>query len=455
MVNAIIIGKVSNNSFLIHESASNKGNTLKQKRLSFDFKFLNWQSLILIAIAILYGVQFATLVVNGRVPVNYGDDYFAFWSVGKIADEKGYSQIYDLNELKNVQINSLRDLGVKNFSADSFSPLPVSIFAIFIPVLQLFSKLPPGQGYWIWTLINCAVYFFYIGFFIKRISEKREPRSRLKNPFFLALVSFPFFITIAIGQINVFLTVSLGEFIRNGYEEKPYISGLWLGGLLLKPQLLILIVPILFFQRYWKAIWGFLVSAVVVLSGSLLLSGFRGMFGLFDLWFKYSGGLATSAVEYMVNWRMLGQNTNTLLHTSLGWMLTATGIIISLLLVCWLVEKAKPVYGSPVWVLMMLGVFSATTIITWHSHYAMSLVLVPLLIFVTSHQMLHQRYFFVWVIVTPIVILVIMILSILSPAVAELGLIDAQGMINAILGLALNLMLLYCTVQKSLFLSLT
>lgn len=416
---------------------------LKQKRLTFDFKFLNWHSLILVTIAILYGVQFATLVINGRVPVNYGDDYFAFWSVGRIADEKGYALIYDLNELKNVQINYLRDLGIRNINTDSFSPIPVPIFAVFVPALQLFSKLPLDQGYWTWTVLNTVLYFSYVLFYLRRNSVGSSGRSSI---FVLAFVSFPFFVTISIGQINVFLTVFLGEFVRNGYEKRPFRSGLWLGGLLLKPQLLILVIPILLFLRYWKTFSGFTISAFVILFGSFLLTGIQGTQELIRLWFKYSEGLATNAVAYMVNWRMVGENLNTFLHTTWGWIITAAGIIATLIFVYKLVKKS-PLYGSQAWGLMMLGVFSATTVITWHSHYHMALVLVPLLIFVTSHKLLNPRYFFIWVVVTPLLITSIMLLSITFPAIAKLGLMSYQGVINAFPGLALNLMLLKASLR--------
>jgi len=73
-----------------------------QRKLSISFKFLNWKSLILLMIAVFYLVQLGIYFGNGRFPITYGEDFFAFWSIGKIADTSGYSQIYDLNLLEET-----------------------------------------------------------------------------------------------------------------------------------------------------------------------------------------------------------------------------------------------------------------------------------------------------------------------------------------------------------------
>ena len=53
--------------------------------------------------------------------LKYGGDYLAFWSAGKVADEKGYSEIYNLENLKSVQMQALSKLG---FLQKSILPAP-------------------------------------------------------------------------------------------------------------------------------------------------------------------------------------------------------------------------------------------------------------------------------------------------------------------------------------------
>ena len=419
-----------------------------QRKLSISFKFLNWKSLILLMIAVFYLVQLGIYFGNGRFPITYGEDFFAFWSIGKIADTSGYSQIYDLNLLKETQLNELDNQGLLNEkTVSSYSPIPVPIFTFFVPVLQLLSKLGSDQSFWVWTASNIMIFTAYLWFFIRKTCHFMKGNAGQRWVLILAVLSFPFFVTIGTGQINVFLMLCMGEFIRNAFEKKPIVSGLWLGGLLLKPQLLVLIVPLLLIYRYWKVIWGFAASFAVIFTASLLLGGIAGMKALISLWFKYSAGLPTNAINYMINWRMVGERIDTFLPAIYGWVVTTVGIVITLVLV-FLLARHKPEFGSREWVLVMLGIFSATTVITWHSHYHMSLVLVPVLVFASLYQLLPQRYFYLWVVVTPLLMIGTLMLTISFQAVANLQVSEYQAEINAFVGLGLNLMLLVSSIRK-------
>lgn len=420
-----------------------------QFKVSIICRVLNWKNLTLIVIASFYIILFAVWFGYGRFPLTYGDDYFAFWSVGKIVDKIGYAQIYDLNTLKNTQIEGLRQLGLLDGITDSFySPTPVPIFAFFVPILQLFSKLSPDQGYWIWSILNFACFISYIWFFLSKVTQNLDRQGDRQKLFTLALLSFPLFVTIGAGQINVFLMVCMGEFVRSTLAKKKFASGLWLGGFMLKPQLLILVIPILLICRYWKVISGLIISSGVILAISMLLSGRKGMEELLSLWLKYSEGIATNAVSCMVNWRMVGANLNAYAHTTFGLVVTTIGTGLTLLFVFLLVRQ-KPGLGTPKWVLAMLGVFSATTLVTWHSHYHMSLILIPLLIYVSINHLLPGRFFYLWVVVTPLLMILTLIISIFFPTLSSLHLSSYQGEVNAFSGLSLNLMLLLAAIRAT------
>ena len=67
--------------------------------------------------------------------------------------------------------------------------------------------------------------------------------------------------------------IRTGEFIRSSLNKKPVLSGIWLAGLLLKPQLLILIVPIILLMRYSEGpvgicrfVYGNIADLVVVVG---------------------------------------------------------------------------------------------------------------------------------------------------------------------------------------------
>lgn len=415
----------------------------KGKVLFSNFKSENWVNLILFAIFCFYVVYFSAAFNYGH----FGVDYMAYWSVGKIADVKGYSEIYDLNNLRSVQTQELNDSSLQAEPGNSSVPLfPVPYFSFFLLPFQLLSRLSLFNSFWIWTILNLVILVGYLVFFIRRTN----PGSRVNREslYFLALllISYPVFFNLTCGQVEVFLLVCTGEFIRYAISKKPIYSGIWLGGLLLKPQLLILIIPIILIMRNWRVLMGFIISSGIILITSTLLSGFAGMKALVNLWTKFSADLTTSYPEAMINWRMIGVNLNDLFNTSLGWLITGLGLILTLIAVYFLI-KHKPPYGSPQWVMIMLGVFSATLAITWHSHYHMAMILIPFLIYALLNKLLLEKIITLWAIVTPVAWLVILIIEILFLDMTNINISNINGIIIGFLGFIFNLVILISTLQ--------
>jgi len=264
----------------------------------------------------------------------------------------------------------------------------------------------------------------------------------------LMLISWPVFFNMACGQIEVFLLVCAGEFIRYAFSKKPVLSGIWLGGLLLKPQLLIIIVPIFLIMRNWKVLMGFIVSSGIILMTSLLLSGFAGMKALINLLTKFSDSVATAAPGIMINWRMVGVNVNALMNTSFGWVITGLGMVLTILAVYFLI-KHNPPYGSSKWVMTMLGVFSATLAITWHSHYHMAMVLIPFLIYASLYKLLPEKILFLWGIVTPAAWFGTVIVGLFVMYFANIYFPTYPWIVAAFSGFILNLVILISTIKSS------
>jgi len=284
--------------------------------------------------------------------------------------------------------------------------MPAPIFSFFVLPFQLLSRVNLKQSYWIWNIFNLAVLIGYLIFFIRKTHPVNSPLSSNKRMLFLMLLSFPVFVSLTEGQVEVFLVVCTGEFIQYALNKKSLPSGIWLGGLLLKPQLLIIIIPILLIRQNWKVLLGFFASSGVIIGSSLILSGYKGMKSLIDLWTRYSAGIATSSPERMINWRMVAVNLN----TSLGWVIAILGMVLTFLAIYFLV-KNNYVFGTSHWVIIILGIFSATLAITWHSHYHMAVVLIPFLIYCSLSQMLTEKVVFFWAILTPLILIALMIIA--------------------------------------------
>ncbi len=274
-----------------------------------------------------------------------------------------------------------------------------------------------------WKLIAAfAIAIFYAGLFVIAIRDSQLP----------------------IHYGGDYLMVCTGEFVRNTLGKKPILSGVWLAGLLLKPQLLILVVPVLLITRYWKVLLGFIISSGFILSFSVALSGIDGTMALFKLWTGWGESNAITAPMAMINWRMLATFINELTGYSLvGWIVAALGITATVSAV-YMIVKHTPHNGGPQWVLGILGVFTATMLVTWHSHHHMALVLIPLLFYVTAKNLLPEIILFLWVILPPLVWVIALI-------VGQAGIEVNQVVAVSIAGLFTGIMILFFTLKASYF----
>lgn len=199
--------------------------------------------------------------------------------------------------------------------------------------------------------------------------------------------------------------------------------------------------------RNYKVLLGFISSSGVVLITSLVLSGFTGLKALINLWASFSTGIATNSPERMINWRMLGVNLNSNLNTSLGWMIIGVGIILTLLVVYFLI-KHNPPFGSTHWVMTVLGIFSATLAITWHSHYHMAVILIPFLVYALTHELLSENTLYLWVVTTPVAWFAIGMIGLLVFTLAKINILNYQVLLIAFSGFAVNLALLVSIIKS-------
>lgn len=184
--------------------------------------------------------------------------------------------------------------------------------------------------------------------------------------------------------------------MRGMIAVKPLRAGLWLGGWLLKPQLLVLIVPFLLLQRFWKVLFGFMLSSLFVLITSVGLIGVDGLLNLKDTLLDAAAGGVHSKAEIMMNWRMLGTNLQTITSPAFGWAVILVGSILTVGVALYAFRK-KGAWGSTEHGLALLGLFAATGAVTWHAHLHMSVVLIPPMLFLLLNKKFNQKLFSAWV----------------------------------------------------------
>ncbi|MEN6570986.1 MAG: glycosyltransferase family 87 protein [Anaerolineaceae bacterium] len=371
---------------------------VKSRRPFSNLKSWKWQNVILLALMTFYLTNFGFRVATEKFPF-YAQDFFAYWSVGKIADVTGYSKVYDLNLVRSVETDEMIKLGLLESKDDpNFSPIPASYLSIFIIPFQFLSRIEIQTSATIWLIINFLMMIAYLFFFHRDPRFRGEFKTGGYSLLLVVLFSYPVFDNFLEGQINVFLMICVGEFIRNAVKGRPFISGLWLAGLLLKPPLLILLLPILLIMRYWKVVFGFMVSSLFVLTTSWVLSGTRGMIAFTTMMLKIGSGGAASSPQYMINWRMVGVNLNAWTHSNIGWIVMVLGMLATLGILIYIM-KNRPVLGSIAWVMAIMGAFSATLAFTWHVHNHTAMIMIPLLIYAILKKALPVTTIWSWVLV--------------------------------------------------------
>jgi hypothetical protein len=398
-----------------------------------------WQNLALLAIAIFYIAQFGLDVLWHNMCGHLASDYCAFWSAGHIANVYGYARVYDINLLGQIEASiSPRPAGY------AIATLPIPYLPIFFIPFQLLTNLPPLASYAVWTLINLAAFVWYLRFFIPKTTGQQLPQALVA----VSLISLPVYLNFFEGQVNLWLLVCAGEAVRASMAGREWRAGLWLAGLLLKPQLLLLIVPVLALRGVWKLIGGLAVASLGALVASWLMIGANGIRALLGPWLGYTQGIPSSNVSVMMNWRMLGTTAAAITSPLLGWVIIAGGSLATFVAVIhlWRSRIDPQAEAYPV---VWLGLLAATTLFAWHSHVHTAVILLPLLLYLTVRETLPRHVLRLWLILPA----ALYVASFIAGAAVQAGLLpaDANTLVNFARGagqFGMSLYLLIWAIQE-------
>lgn len=383
-----------------------------------------FENLFLAGVLSYYFAQILVTLLNGGLfNNNLGLDYLSFWSSGYIANNQGLLSVYNLEAQREVQ-------GLYS-PIDRIGVVPTPLLPIFIIPFQLFALLPLSTSFLIWTILNVLVLFIYVK---KRLLNKLPIKY-----VFMVMLAAPVFQNFYFGQVEVWLMIFASEFLIALIDGNFFKAGVWLGSLLLKPQILILIIPYLLIQKYWRTLAGFSVFSFFTILASFFLIGLEGLLKIKDLWLGYSVGLPSNAPEVMLNWRMLGLHSSALSSPLIGTLIIVLGSIFTLYLCLPLFINRSIISLA----LPLLGIFSATLAVTWHSHQHMSMTLFPFLLMLLNLQIFPNKLFKAWIFI-PILLYIVVIPIVLLIQLGLLPMIDAfGGLITGGCMLIFNIILVY------------
>lgn len=347
----------------------------------------NWVNLLLVALATYSIISFI-------LPLLQDDwcravDYCGYYGAGLAMNAGKLADVYNSDILGRYQSALFTALN----ASDRYTEVISMVYLpVFMAPFKFLAQFQYSVSLLIWYLTNFVLLTAYLVFFYTKVSGKK-PGFRILA---LLVVSYPVLLNFNYGQVNVWLVICFAEFLRAIVNGKPFRSGLWLGGWLLKPQLLVLILPFLLIQKKYKALWGFIASSALLFGVSFLLVGWEGMLSFKDIILESARGGATSHYEYMMDWRMLSFYLSYFTSPTVGWVflgLTSAATAAAPLIVF---RKTMAV-DSPRFAIALLSITAATTLVSYHAHLHTAMILIPILLYLFIKGLMERKRILLWV----------------------------------------------------------
>ena len=174
-------------------------------------------------------------------------DYLSYWAAGKLAIAGDPAAAYDVARHRSLEFTMVEFKGLLPF------PYPPPFLLLVTP----FSLLPYVWGFAAWVAVTLAIYLLVTRRTVDAACSLSHP-SVLMNGL--------------IGQ-NGFLTAAIFTGGVSLLRGRPFVAGIILGCLVIKPQLALLLPVAVIAARLWPAIAGAIASAAALGLASLALFG--------------------------------------------------------------------------------------------------------------------------------------------------------------------------------------
>jgi len=416
------------------------------KKIKLPFVGLSktaWQNIALVALGAFFIIHFLFPLATNDMCDGIGSDYCVYWTAGRIINDAGYAEIYDVDTLTRYEQEILPEYYDEDgsFHIAAFMYLPV--FAVPFQVLSLLNL---RLSFILWNIIVLVSFSLYLQFFATKVTGRPLPA----RTFLLIFFSIPILINTYYGQVSIWMAIFVGEFIRALLAGKPVKAGLWLGGLILKPQLLIVLGIFLLLQRQFKVILGLAATGVAAVGASFLLIRIPGFFNLKEMLFDAAGGGMSSAPPLMMNWHMLGSYFALYTTEQAGTIASIIASVATLGIMIWAFRK-KIDPKSNLYYLALLGAMAASEVISWHTHIHMLIALYPIILYLHLREELSGKLLSFLVLFPALMFFVRQILwGIVSnlPNLPSLKVLGLVYIIHSTTFLALNLFLFYWAIRR-------
>ena len=191
---------------------------------------------------------------------NFHNDLTFYYAAAKIGLSHGWQSIYDLR----LQQEALDALGSRIQIAELaryISPPPVAWLAVPLTLL------PFQVAYFVWSALLLAA----LGW-IWYLAAPGTGRIRLVH-LAAAVGWLPVIYGLQLGQPSLFVTLGVAGSYALLRRDRPFLAGLALGALVLKPQLAFLVPAALLVSGRYRAFWGSVVAVGALALVAALVVG--------------------------------------------------------------------------------------------------------------------------------------------------------------------------------------
>ncbi len=229
--------------------------------------------------------------------------------------------------------------------------------------------------------LNAACFVAYLRSFHAKMTRGPLPGRLLA----LISLSLPVYWNFLDGQVNVWLVICLGEFARRAAMGQPFSAGLWLGRLLPKCQVLVVIVFAILLQRSIRMAEGLIAASAALVAGSLALIGLNGGVPVMQVWLRFAGGIPANNVGLMMNWGVLGRYLATWISPTFGWTVAVAGIVFTIGIAL-LLRRSRLDSKSSSFAFALLGTMAATGMVAWLANIDMAMILIPPMVVLAQRE---------------------------------------------------------------------
>lgn len=310
-----------------------------------------------------------------------GTDYGLFHAAADTFRANGPGTVYDLDMLGRylAPMHSYYDPAMILFKV-----YPVPYPPIFTLVVMPFSMLPPVAGWLLWMLVNAGL----CAYVARDIAKNAAVNVWSAVP--TALLSIPVMVGLLVGQPVGFLLLFFYKAYRALQRGDDLQSGMWIGLLLIKPQLAVGLLFVLLWKRRWRALAGAALTRGTIAISSFAILGVDGLIAFYRTVLGHASGPpgfgSTIVATDMISWHGL--------VSVLGYGMPESQAIALTLLLTVITLAILPVIWRGEWqprgdrfALQMLATGIVTMLVGYDMHvHGATLLVVPAMILVTRRE---------------------------------------------------------------------